>query len=538
MGKAKFWADSKAREVAEREWYHYLEKKVPDRDKYVVKSSASLSGALHIGRLSDTIRADSVCIALGEAGFEAELIWVAEDMDPLRKVPRGVPESFEEYIGMPVSRVPDPWGCHESYARHYTSGFFNVLKEFVSTEPRQYSMRKEYSKGSFKPFIEKMMEERERVIEIQNRHRKKPLPRYYSPFAPLCKGCGKIITPSVKSFSNGRVHYRCDDYSFEEHTARGCGYEGSASPLKDGGKLMWKGEWAAQWARWKVSCEGAGKEYVVPASAWWVNAEIAEKVLDYPMPVPVFYEHLMIDGEKMSASLGNVVYPEEWLEVAPPQLLRFFYNKKLLKTRSFSWRELPMLYDEYDKHARVSFGYEAPGSKKESRQMSRLYQISQLGEPQKPSPLPFSHAVMLASLYKGRDSLVSSLKRSGHYARELEGDILARVGYAGRWLGSYAPEKMKFTLLEELGEVEGKLSREQRKFLGELGKAMEENVLSGEELQQMIYELAGDIKLSPKKAFQSIYLVTLGSRYGPKAGAFLSSLPREWIAGRLREAGL
>jgi len=318
MEEALFWADSKAGEIADRESYYYLGKEVPGREKYVLKSSASISGVLHIGRLSDTIRADSVCIALQEAGYEAELIWVAEDMDPLRKLPEGVPERFREYIGMPVSSVPDPWGCHHTYAQHHTSSFFEVLQEFVRSRPSYYSMREEYSKGSFKPYIKKILEQRERVIEIQNKYRHKPLAGDYSPFVPLCEKCGKVITPRVESFSEGKVHYRCRDYRFEKSVARGCGHRGIADPLEDEGKLMWKGEWAAQWALWQVDCEGAGKEYVVPSSAWWVNGEIAEKVLDYPMPVPVFYEHLMIEGEKMSASLGNVVYPGDWLEVAPP----------------------------------------------------------------------------------------------------------------------------------------------------------------------------------------------------------------------------
>ena len=68
-------------------------------------------------------------------------------------------------------------------------------------------------------------------------------------------------------------------------------------------------------------------------SAWWVNAEICEKVLDFPMPVPIFYEYLIIDNQKMSASVGNVVYPRDWLEIARPELLRYFYNKRLMKTR-------------------------------------------------------------------------------------------------------------------------------------------------------------------------------------------------------------
>ena len=161
------------------------------------------------------------------------------------------------------------------------------------------------------------------------------------------------MTTVVRDFSDGVVRYQCKDYDFEQTKAIGCGHKGENDPLKGNGKLLWKSEWACQWAFWKVVSEGAGKEYQVPNSAFWVNAEIVEKILEYPMPEPIFYEHIIINGEKMSASLGNVIYPKDWIEVAPVALLRFFYNKRLMKTRSFSWIDLPKLYDDFDKHSEV-----------------------------------------------------------------------------------------------------------------------------------------------------------------------------------------
>src|SRR3989344_5683571 len=103
-----FWADQLAKQIISRKKFHYLGKKIPEFGEYVVKTSASLSGVLHIGRLSDTIRGETVFKALKDAKVKAKLIWVAEDMDPLRKVPKNVPADFEKYLGMPVTDVPDP----------------------------------------------------------------------------------------------------------------------------------------------------------------------------------------------------------------------------------------------------------------------------------------------------------------------------------------------------------------------------------------------------------------------------------------------
>ncbi|HLG23762.1 MAG TPA: lysine--tRNA ligase, partial [Candidatus Nanoarchaeia archaeon] len=338
-----FWADQLAKQIISRKKFHYVDKEIPNFGTYTVKTSASLSGVLHIGRLSDTIRGESVVLALKDAGVKTRFIWVAENMDPLRKVPRGVPSDYDKYIGVPVTDIPDPKGCHSSYAEHHMEQYFKVVDEFVVTEMEKFSMRDEYKKGTFNEYIKKILEKIDDVREIQNRYRTNPLKKNWSPWTPICENCGKIVTPHVLGFENGIVKYVCNDYEFESALAKGCGHKGENDPLKGNGKLLWKSEWAAQWARWQVVSEGAGKEYQVPNSAFWINGEIVEKVLDYPMPEPIFYEHLTIDNQKMSASLGNVVYPKDWVEVAPTEILRLFYNKRLMTTRSFSWKDLPIL---------------------------------------------------------------------------------------------------------------------------------------------------------------------------------------------------
>jgi lysyl-tRNA synthetase class 1 len=380
--KYEFWTDKLARKIIERKKFYYTDDPVPRFKNFVVKTSASLSGVLHIGRLSDTIRGEAVHRSLKDRGVKTELIWVAEDMDPLRKVPEGVPRSYVDYIGMPVTDIPDPDGCHKSYAEHHVSEYFKVLDEFISSKMKKFSMREEYKKGNFKKYIKILLNNVETIIEIQNKYRKTKLSRGWSPWTPICENCGKIITPRVTKFEDGKIFYKCEDYVFEKHVAKGCGYEGENDPLKGNGKLMWKSEWAAQWARWNVCSEGAGKEYQVPGSAFWVNGEIVEKVLKFPMPVPIFYEHLIIDGQKMSASLGNVVYPHEWLRIAPPELLRLLYLKDPMRVRDFKWQDVPRMFDERDELERIYYGKKKIRNERDRVTLSRLFEMIQTKPPQ------------------------------------------------------------------------------------------------------------------------------------------------------------
>jgi lysyl-tRNA synthetase class 1 len=52
---------------------------------------------------------------------------------------------------------------------------------------------------------------------------------------------------------------------------------------------------------------------------------IVKELFGYDPPEPVLYEHILVDGQKMSKSLGNIVTLEEMLEVVKPEILRFFF---------------------------------------------------------------------------------------------------------------------------------------------------------------------------------------------------------------------
>ncbi|MEM7816221.1 MAG: lysine--tRNA ligase [Candidatus Aenigmatarchaeota archaeon] len=541
--KSLFWADQIADEILCRKGFHYLDRPVPKFKEYVVKTAASLSGVLHIGRLSDTIRCDSVYKALKEKGVSTRLIWVADDMDPLRKIPKGIPEGFSKYIGTPVTDVPDPSGCHNSYGEHHASEYLDVVKKFVSDRIETYSMREEYRKGSFSREIERIISNHEQIIEIQNRHRPKesPLSKEWFPWKPVCENCGKIITTKVVSFDNGAVRYECKDYSFEKYTAKGCGHKGDDNPIKGNGKLLYKSELAAQWAHWKVSSEGFGKEYQVPGSAFWINGEIAEKVLDFPMPVPVFYEHLLIEGEKMSASKGNVIYPSDWLKVAPPEVLRFLYNKKLMKTRSFSWSMLPNLYDDYDFHERVYFGAEKVENKKEEGHMKRLYEVSQLAVPKNlPVQIPFDFAVMVSQVFTEErfSDALKVFRKTGHIKTKLskqdEEAIRKRLCFSRNWANLYAPEKYRIKIIENPQGI--KLSDSQERAILELSKILEKKKLSQDELNSLFWAIAKKFDIKPQEFFSAVYLALTGRESGPRLAPFILAIGQKKVAGLLKNS--
>src|SRR5215210_2120840 len=94
---------------------------------HVVVTGISPSGNIH--NLREVLVAEAVANALRARGAEVRFIFHADTIDPLRKIAPGIPERFEAYIGHSLSRVPDPEGCHESYAEHFLVPFEEALSE-------------------------------------------------------------------------------------------------------------------------------------------------------------------------------------------------------------------------------------------------------------------------------------------------------------------------------------------------------------------------------------------------------------------------
>src|SRR4030065_156349 len=128
-------------------WYDMMAKKVIDRECELGRSLSLVrtemglgaSGFPHIGSLGDAARSYAVTLALKDMGFNSELVAFCDDKDGLRKVPAGLPKTLEKYLGFPVSSIPDPFGCHESYGKHMSSLLLEALEYFPKTDKILYS---------------------------------------------------------------------------------------------------------------------------------------------------------------------------------------------------------------------------------------------------------------------------------------------------------------------------------------------------------------------------------------------------------------
>ena len=148
------WADVVAERLIER------------GPKHIIASGTSISGQPHIGSAGDVIFADVVARAVRDAGGEAEVVWIEDDMDPLRSVPEQLPQEFNDHLGKPVSDLPDIEG--ESYVEHFARPFLDGLAT-VGIRPRVVSGSELYRGGLAEGLVRTALDRAEAVREILER---------------------------------------------------------------------------------------------------------------------------------------------------------------------------------------------------------------------------------------------------------------------------------------------------------------------------------------------------------------------------------
>ncbi|MDQ3848636.1 MAG: lysine--tRNA ligase, partial [Thermoproteota archaeon] len=125
-----------------------------------VESGLGASGIPHIGSMADAVRSYGIALALQNFGFKSELIAYSDDMDGLRKIPKGLPNWLHDHIARPVSNIPDPFGsCHTSYGMHMS----NLLLEGLDKAGINYrfqSGKEAYKQGTLVKQIDRILKNR------------------------------------------------------------------------------------------------------------------------------------------------------------------------------------------------------------------------------------------------------------------------------------------------------------------------------------------------------------------------------------------
>ncbi|MGZ6005665.1 MAG: lysine--tRNA ligase [Candidatus Saccharimonadales bacterium] len=487
----------------------------------LIESGGSPSGTYHFGHMRELITCDAIMLELRRRGRDAKHIYYIDDLDALRKVPVNVPSEYEKYLGMPLCDIPAPDGSEKSYGDYFLDGLkqsctiLGIEVEFIDTHSK-------YRDGFFVPAIERALEHLDAARNALETISKRKLDPHWSPIQIMEQGRLKNRKFLSLDKSNKTIHY--EDNSGSSQTI----------PYDTGEvKLDWRLDWPARWWLLGVHAEPFGRDHASAGGSYDTGVQLMRDVYEAeaPLPVPYDFINLVGDTKKMSASKGTGLDAVEASELMPAEVMRYYVVKSPPSKRLY--------FDPVNGVVQVMDEFAAFAAKTDRTESEeQLLHICTRGIDKKTvSRVPFS--LLVASYQAALKDPAKTLEIIGRteYAdvSKEDADIIAsELKFIDAWLQKRAPEDVKFELKDSIDE--SNFSDTEKRFMSSLADKIEyaPDSADGTWFHQAIYELKDTSGLQPKELFTTIYKATIGKKSGPRAGWFLSILPRDWLIERLR----
>ena len=495
---SKAWPYEEARKLLKR----WPEGK-PAGDPVIFETGYGPSGLPHIGTFNEVARTTFVRRAYEElTGNPTRLIAFSDDMDGLRKVPDNVPnhEMLAEYLGKPLTQIPDPFGEYASFAHHNNA----MLRHFLDRFGFDYEFLSAtdcYTSGRFDPIIRKVLHAWDGIMGVMLPTLREDRRKTYSPILPISPTTGRVLQVPVEvvDAEAGLIAFDDEDQSRVRQSA----FSGAA-------KLQWKVDWAARWVALDVDYEMAGKDLIDSVTQ---SAKIA-RILGARPPEGFNYEMFLDEkGEKISKSKGNGLSLEEWLRYGSEPSLAFYIYREPRKAKSLHIGVIPRAVDDY-----WQFRGNYPNQPVDQMLGNPVHHIHGGDVPTRALPVTYGLLLNLASL-PGLGDKETAWKFVQRYAPgtspETDPELDELIGLAVNYARDFVlPE------LRRRGptEIEAEALRDLDNELARLPADAD-----GEVIQNAVFEVG---KRHPFESlriwFQALYETLLGSSQGPRMGSFIA----------------
>src|SRR5579859_611330 len=328
---SKAWPYEEARKLMKR----WPEGKA---DPMLFQTGYGPSGLPHIGTFTEVARTSMVRNAYEEmTGGATRLIAFSDDMDGMRKVPGNLPnpDMLHQHLDQPLSRVPDPFGTHDSFAAHNNARLRHFLDQF-GFDYEFIPAHEAYGDGRFDETLKAILRRYDKIMGVMLPTLGEERRKTYSPIFPIHPESGKVLQVPIEvvDAEAGVIAYIDPD----------TGQRREQSVLGGQAKAQWKVDWALRWVAFGVDYEMAGKDLIDSV----IQSGKIARVLGATPPDGFNYEMFLDeDGAKISKTKGNGLTIEEWLTYAPIESLAFYIYREPKKARQLSFSVIPRAVDEY-----------------------------------------------------------------------------------------------------------------------------------------------------------------------------------------------
>ncbi len=516
---SKAWPFEEARKLVKR-----FPQGKPGGQPVLFETGYGPSGLPHIGTFQEVLRTTLVRRAYEAltGGAATRLVAFSDDMDGLRKVPDNVPNAamLAEHLGKPLSRIPDPFGTHESFAHHNNAMLRQFLDqfgfdyEFVSASDR-------YNSGAFDNALRGVLRSNQAILDVMLPTLREERRKTYAAVLPVSPSTGEVLQVPVEVIDaeNGIVRFEDGGQITEQ-----CVFGGNA-------KLQWKVDWAMRWVDLGVDYEMCGKDLTDSVTQ---SGKIAQ-ILGGRRPEGLIYE-LFLDenGEKISKSKGNGLTIDQWLTYGTEESLGFYLFREPKSAKQLHIGVIPRAVDEY-----WQFRGNLAGQELDKQLGNPVWHLLRAngaaaqagasgGQGEVPASagtqtLPVTYGLLLNlvgvlgphathdQVWTYLGNYVGDVDPAHHpeLAKLVECALAYNRDYIGPSLHRRAPEPNEAMALAALDE--------------ELAATSDDT--SAEDLQTMIYEIGKDPHYgfeTLRDWFKCLYETLLGSSQGPRMGSFIT----------------
>ncbi|MEM6603342.1 MAG: lysine--tRNA ligase [Pseudomonadota bacterium] len=496
--QAKSWPFEEARKIAAR-----LKGKTPEKGYVLFETGYGPSGLPHIGTFGEVARTTMVRHAFELlTQMPTKLFAFSDDMDGFRKVPTNLPnqEMLAQYIGKPLTQVPDPFDKYESFAHHNNAKLQKFLDEF-GFEYDFKSATECYKSGEFDQALLLILQKYDDVMQIILPTLREERKKTYSPFLPISPKSGHVLQVPMEEVraDQGTVIFRDEDGDLCEVPVTGghC-------------KLQWKVDWAMRWFALGVDYEMSGKDLIDSVKA---GNKIVRKLGGTP-PEGFNYE-LFLDenGEKISKSKGNGLSLEEWLTYATPESLSLYMFQNPKRAKRLYFDVIPKASDEY-----IAFIKNYHTQPPEKQLDNPAFHIHQGEVPDISPPVTFNMLLNLVSASNAMDKAIlwGFITRYAPDATPQSNPYLDKlVDYAVRYFQDFIAPHKKFRTPTE---AEKSALDELKTVLADI----DENH-PFEDIQTLVFTVGKNHNYTNlREWFGCLYETLLGQKEGPRMGSFIA----------------
>lgn len=464
----------------------------------------SPSGLPHLGTVGEIIRVLMVKKVFDEiAGneFDSKLIAFIDDMDGLRKVPTNVPQQnmMKEYIGFPLTKIPDPFGCCKSFADHNTGCLRLLLKEMKFYDKVTLCSSTDfYDSGKFNYALAQVLKHNEKIMSLMLPTLGDERQQTYSPFLPISPISGKVLQVPIQSYNleDNTISFIAEDGKFYTQTI----FDGKC-------KLQWKPDFGMRWFALGIDYEMYGKDLIHTAE---LSREICQ-ILGGNHPVNMHYELFLSDtGGRISKSKGNESLTlSQWMQYTPKGCLEYFLFQNPQRAKRIRAADIPVHVENYLQHLQ-SYKIQT----QEEREENPIYYIdSSIQYMHCDINLTYKIALSMACAY----NVMSIEIFHGLFINELAPKHILDehiIESAYFYYKNEIQSEQKFETIPDEFKVHC------NKLISLLNSVPLNTPDLRDSYQTIFFQVARDSNLNISSWFESLYKAILGTSYGPKLGTF------------------